>query len=177
MFDFFVDIATADNLATCRVDQLLHSVHVEISDHLSLEFASFGLLPIHLLEFDLDRLDEFFDARLVHEDVVWSDADLARVNCLAKCDLTGREIHRCCMVHDKWALSAKFENAWSQVLGSRLGNNLADLGRAGEADQVKVEVVESHGDINGTFDADDSLTIAILFDEFLHAGAGGRGKL
>ena len=58
----FVDATSTDQGASSALDEFLHSVRVEIVDHLALELATLRLLSIHHLEFDLDGLDKLLDS-------------------------------------------------------------------------------------------------------------------
>lgn len=82
-----IDLATTDDSTTCRLEQALDSFAVEVIDHFSLELTAFGLLPKHRLVCHFDLLDELFNTRFVHENIVRCDADLTTVEEFAKRDL------------------------------------------------------------------------------------------
>ena len=62
MAHFFVDSAAADQGASSALDKFLDTVCVEVIDHFALVLAAFRLLSIHLLEFELDSLNELLDS-------------------------------------------------------------------------------------------------------------------
>lgn len=82
-----IDLAATDDSATCRLEKTLDSLAVEVIDHFSLELTAFGLLPEHRLVCHFDLLDELFNTRFMHENVVRRDTDLTTVEEFAKGDL------------------------------------------------------------------------------------------
>ena len=63
----------------------------------------------------------------MHEYVVGSDANLARIEKLSKGSLRRCELNLGIVVHNHGTFPTKLKDAGSQVLGSRLSNNFANL--------------------------------------------------
>jgi len=132
----FVNFSATNQRASSALDQLFHPVCVEVIDHFALSLGTFGLFTVHLEESELNHLNELLDTRLMHENVVRCDADLARVDSFSKGDLGRSEMHLSIMIDNEWALSTQFEDAWSQVLSRSLRDQFSNLGRPCEADQI-----------------------------------------
>ena len=138
MAHLLIHFTAANKGASRPIDKVFDSICVEVIDHFSLELSALGLpLTVHLLESELNALNELFYLGLVHKNVVRCDADLARVESFPESGLRRSEIYLCIVVHNHGALSTQLKDARGQVLCGRLSDKFANLGRACEANQVE----------------------------------------
>ena len=147
---------------------------MELIDHLSHVLGAFAwLLDNNLVPELLDLVDEGLYVVFMDKDVVWRDTDLPRVRNLAHADLGRGEVNISTLINDCWAFTAKFEQAWCQILRCCLRDDSADLSRACEADFVNRQVVDSDGNIRTSLESDIAIRVQILVNELFHDSTRG----
>ena len=79
--------------------------------------ARLNIPAVHLLKFLAERLNKLVLAAAVYEQIIGGNACLSGIDCLAPCYAACGYGYVGILVHNAWALSAKFKYYRCQVFG------------------------------------------------------------
>ena len=146
-----------------------HSLKCLVVDHSYIMPVGLDILSMQIPYFLTECLDECFLDILVDKDVIRCYACLSAVQRLSPCKTLRCNLDIRRLVYYAWALSSKFQNDWSQVLGRSRHYSFCQGRASGEENEVPA--LFEQGSVNlpvSLYDSDISLLkcfVDHLFDD------------